>query len=52
LPRTSCIWCSRRALQAFAGELQDYIARHGGASTKPYVEPLAAALGDLRAATA
>jgi acyl-CoA dehydrogenase len=41
-----------RALQAFTGELQDYIARHGEAVMQPYVGPLASALGDLREATA
>ncbi len=41
-----------RALQAFTGELQDYIARHGEAAMKPFVDPLATALGDLIAATA
>ncbi len=41
-----------RALQAFTGELQDYIARHGEAAMQPYVDPLASALGDLREATA
>jgi alkylation response protein AidB-like acyl-CoA dehydrogenase len=41
-----------RALQAFTGELQDFIARHAEAAMQPYVEPLASALGDLLAATA
>jgi len=41
-----------RALQAFFGEVQDYIKQHGDAAMKPYVDPLAAALGDLQQATA
>jgi alkylation response protein AidB-like acyl-CoA dehydrogenase len=40
-----------RALQAFFGEVQDYIARHGDATMKPYVDPLATALGHLQQAT-
>jgi hypothetical protein len=41
-----------RALQAFLAEVQDYIAQHGDAAMKPYVEPLATSLGHLREATA
>ena len=37
-----------RALQAFSGELQDFIARHGEPAMQPYVEPLASALRDLQ----
>jgi acyl-CoA dehydrogenase len=40
-----------RALQAFLGEVQDYIKQHGDEAMKPYVEPLATALGHLREAT-
>jgi acyl-CoA dehydrogenase len=40
-----------RALQGFLGEVQDYIARHGDATMKPYVGPLATALGHLQQAT-
>jgi hypothetical protein len=41
-----------RALQAFLAEVQDHIDEHGDARMKPYVEPLAAALGHLQQATA
>jgi acyl-CoA dehydrogenase len=41
-----------RALRAFVGEVQDYIAQHGDAAMKPYVEALATALGHLQQATA
>ena len=41
-----------RALQAFFGEVQDYVKQHGDAAMKPYVDPLAAALGHLQQATA
>jgi alkylation response protein AidB-like acyl-CoA dehydrogenase len=40
-----------RALQAFLGEVQDYIRQHGDEAMKPYVEPLATALGHLQEAT-
>jgi acyl-CoA dehydrogenase len=40
-----------RALQAFFGEVQDYIKQHGAEAMLPYVDPLAAALGDLEQAT-
>ncbi|HEY6258843.1 MAG TPA: acyl-CoA dehydrogenase C-terminal domain-containing protein [Xanthobacteraceae bacterium] len=40
-----------RALQAFFGEVQDYIKQHGQAAMKPYVDPLAVAFGHLREAT-
>jgi acyl-CoA dehydrogenase len=40
-----------RALKAFMAEVQDYIASHGAAPMKPYVGPLAAALGHLHEAT-
>jgi acyl-CoA dehydrogenase len=40
-----------RALKAFMAEVQDYIAAHGAAPMKPYVEPLATALGHLHEAT-
>jgi acyl-CoA dehydrogenase len=41
-----------RALRAFFGEVRDYIARHADAAMKPYVDPLATALGHLQQATA
>jgi acyl-CoA dehydrogenase len=41
-----------RALQAFFGEVQRYIEQHGDAAMKPYVDPLATALGHLQQATA
>ena len=41
-----------RALQAFVGEVQDYVDRHGEEAMKPYVVPLATALGHLQQATA
>jgi hypothetical protein len=41
-----------RALQAFLSEVQDYIAQHGEEAMKPYVDPLATALGHLQQATA
>jgi acyl-CoA dehydrogenase len=41
-----------RALQAFLSELQDYVGQHGEEAMKPYVEPLATALGHLQQATA
>jgi alkylation response protein AidB-like acyl-CoA dehydrogenase len=41
-----------RALQAFLAEVQDYIKQHGDEAMKPYVEPLATALGHLQQATA
>jgi alkylation response protein AidB-like acyl-CoA dehydrogenase len=40
-----------RALQAFIGEVQDYIRQHGEAAMKTFVEPLATALGHLQEAT-
>jgi acyl-CoA dehydrogenase len=40
-----------RALQAFLGEISDYIKQHGGDAMKPYVAPLAAALDHLQQAT-
>ena len=40
-----------RALQAFFGELQDYIRQHGDAAMKPFVDPLATALRHLQEAT-
>ncbi len=40
-----------RALQAFFGELQDYIKQHGDAAMKPFVDPLATALDHLQEAT-
>jgi alkylation response protein AidB-like acyl-CoA dehydrogenase len=40
-----------RALQAFLKELQGYIKEHGDDAMKPYVGPLAAALGHLQQAT-
>jgi alkylation response protein AidB-like acyl-CoA dehydrogenase len=40
-----------RALQAFFKELQGYIKEHGDAAMKPYVGPLAVALGHLQQAT-
>jgi acyl-CoA dehydrogenase len=41
-----------RALQAFLAEVGDYIRQHGEEAMRPYVEPLATALGHLQAATA
>jgi acyl-CoA dehydrogenase len=40
-----------RALQAFFGEVQNYIMQHGGEAMKPYVDPLTTALVHLRQAT-
>ncbi len=40
-----------RAMQAFFGEVQGYIKAHGDDAMKPYVGPLAAALGHLQQAT-
>jgi len=40
-----------RALQAFFKEVQDYIKEHGDAAMKPYIGPLASALGHLQQAT-
>jgi len=40
-----------RAMQAFFGEAQGYIKTHGDDAMKPYVGPLAAALGHLQQAT-
>jgi acyl-CoA dehydrogenase len=40
-----------RALQAFFGEVHDYIKQHGDEAMKPFVEPLATALGHLQQAT-
>jgi acyl-CoA dehydrogenase len=40
-----------RALQAFFGEVQDYIMQHGEEAMKPYVVPLTTALVHLRQAT-
>jgi acyl-CoA dehydrogenase len=40
-----------RALQAFFGEVQDYIMQHGEEAMKPYVDPLTTALVHLRQAT-
>ncbi len=40
-----------RAMQAFFGEVQAYIKAHGDDAMKPYVGPLAAALGHLQQAT-
>ena len=40
-----------RALQAFFKEMQGYIKEHGDDAMKPYVGPLAAALGHLQQAT-
>jgi alkylation response protein AidB-like acyl-CoA dehydrogenase len=40
-----------RALQALLGEVQDYIKQHADEAMMPYVDPLAAALGDLEQAT-
>jgi acyl-CoA dehydrogenase len=41
-----------RALKAFMTEVQDFIRSHGEEAMKPYVGPLAAALGHLQEATA
>jgi hypothetical protein len=41
-----------RALKAFMSEVQDYVGSHGEEPMKPYVGPLAAALGHLHEATA
>jgi acyl-CoA dehydrogenase len=40
-----------RALQAFVKEVQGYLKRQGDAAMKPYVGPLATALGHLQQAT-
>jgi len=40
-----------RAMQAFFGEVQGYIKAHGDDAMKPFVGPLAAALGHLQQAT-
>jgi len=40
-----------RAVQAFVGELQDYIKQHDREAMRPYVGPLAIALGHLLEAT-
>jgi acyl-CoA dehydrogenase len=40
-----------RALQAFFGELQDYLGERREPALRPYLEPLATALGHLREAT-
>jgi acyl-CoA dehydrogenase len=40
-----------RALRAFMTEVQDYIREHGEEAMRPYVDPLATALGHLREAT-
>jgi acyl-CoA dehydrogenase len=40
-----------RALKAFMTEVQDYIGAHGEEAMKPYVDPLATALGHLHEAT-
>ena len=40
-----------RALQAFFGEVQAYVKAHGDDAMKPFVGPLAAALGHLQQAT-
>jgi acyl-CoA dehydrogenase len=40
-----------RALKAFMTEVQDYVRSHGEEAMKPYVDPLAAALGHLHEAT-
>ena len=40
-----------RAMQAFFGEAQGYIKAHGDDAMKPFVGPLAAALGHLQQAT-
>jgi hypothetical protein len=40
-----------RALQAFFGEVQGFIKEHGDDTMKPYVGPLATALGHLQQAT-
>jgi hypothetical protein len=40
-----------RALQAFFAELQSFIKEHGDVEMKPYVAPLATALGHLQQAT-
>ncbi len=40
-----------RALQAFLGELQDYVQQHADVAMRPHVGPLATALGHLREAT-
>jgi alkylation response protein AidB-like acyl-CoA dehydrogenase len=40
-----------RALQAFFNEVQGYIKEHGDDAMKPYVGPLATALGHLQQAT-
>jgi hypothetical protein len=40
-----------RALQAFYGEVQSFIKDHGDEAMKPYVGPLATALGHLQQAT-
>jgi hypothetical protein len=39
-----------RALKAFMAEVRDYIGAHGAAPMKPYVDPLATALGHLHEA--
>jgi acyl-CoA dehydrogenase len=41
-----------RALKAFMAEVQDFIRQHGDEAMKPYVDPLATALGHLHEATA
>ena len=40
-----------RAMQAFFGEVQEFIKAHGDDGMKPYVAPLGAALGHLQQAT-
>jgi alkylation response protein AidB-like acyl-CoA dehydrogenase len=40
-----------RALQAFFTEVQSYVGQHGDEAMKPYVAPLATALGHLQQAT-
>jgi acyl-CoA dehydrogenase len=40
-----------RALRTFLSEVQTYITQHGDVAMKPYVGPLATALGDLQQAT-
>jgi hypothetical protein len=40
-----------RALQAFFGEVQDFIKQNGSDAMKPYVAPLGTALGHLQQAT-
>jgi hypothetical protein len=40
-----------RAMQAFLGELRDFLKQHGGETMRPYAAALATALGHLQQAT-